>query len=290
MESENMRLDIESVDQGYGSKTILHDISLSAQSGEVLTILGPNGSGKSTLIKTICGIKKPQSGRILIDGVPINEIGRNEFAKIVGYVPQNSEFIGHSTVYDAVLIGRLPYVKWSYTRNDIRIAVESMKMMKVSHFFDRQVSELSGGQKQRVTLARALTQDPMVYVFDEPTSALDLRNQLDTLKFMQSTIRRKNTCMIVALHDLNLALRYSDKVAVLKDGKVYSFGKTEDVITNRMIKDVYNVDADIIDTPRGKFVLAYDSEMCGDLQKLMQDISKKDSMEKSSIDAGDASI
>ena len=90
-----MRLDIESVDQGYGSKTILHDISLSAQSGEVLTILGPNGSGKSTLIKTICGIKKPQSGRILIDGVPINEIDRNEFAKIVGYVPQNSEFIGH---------------------------------------------------------------------------------------------------------------------------------------------------------------------------------------------------
>ena len=285
-----MRLDVESVDQGYGSKMIIRDISLSAESGEVLTILGPNGSGKSTLIKTICGIREPKAGRILIDGTPIDKINREEFAKIVGYVPQNSEFIGHSTVYDAVLIGRLPYVKWRYTRNDIRIAVESMKMMKVSHFFDRQVSELSGGQKQRVTLARALTQDPEIYVFDEPTSALDLRNQLDTLKFMKSTIREKNTCMIVALHDLNLALRYSDKVAVLKDGGLYSFGRTEDVITSSMIKDVYNVDADIIETPRGKFIFAYDSEMGDDFQKLMKDISRKDSLETGSIDAEDASI
>ncbi len=285
-----MRLDVESVNQGYGNKEILHDITLSAESGEVLTILGPNGSGKSTLIKTICGIREPKAGRILIDGTPIDEIEREEFAKLVGYVPQNSEFIGHSTVYDAVLIGRLPYVKWRYTRNDIRIAVESMKMMKVSHFFDRQVSELSGGQKQRVTLARALTQDPKIYVFDEPTSALDLRNQLDTLKFMQSTIRERGTCMIVALHDLNLALRYSDKVAVLKDGSVYAFGRTEDVITSKMIKDVYNVDADIIDTPRGKFILAYDSDICGDAQALMGDMGRKDSMEKGTIDAEDASI
>lgn len=285
-----MRLDVESVDQGYGSKEIIHDITLSAESGEVLTILGPNGSGKSTLIKTICGIREPKAGRILIDGTPINEISREEFAKLVGYVPQTSEFIGHSTVYDAVLIGRLPYVKWRYTRNDIRIAVESMKMMKVSHFFERQVSELSGGQKQRVTLARALTQDPRIYVFDEPTSALDLRNQLDTLKFMQSTIKERNTCMIVALHDLNLAMRYSDKVAVLKDGRLYSFGRTEDVITTKMIKDVYNVDADIIDTPRGKFILAYDSDICNDAQALMRDMSRKDSMEKGRIDAEDASI
>ncbi len=285
-----MRLDVESVDQGYGSKEIIHDITLSAESGEVLTILGPNGSGKSTLIKTICGIREPKAGRILIDGTPIDEISREEFAKLVGYVPQASEFIGHSTVYDAVLIGRLPYVKWRYTRNDIRIAVESMKMMKVSHFFERQVSELSGGQKQRVTLARALTQDPRIYVFDEPTSALDLRNQLDTLKFMQSTIKERNTCMIVALHDLNLAMRYSDKVAVLKDGRLYSFGRTEDVITTKMIKDVYNVDADIIDTPRGKFILAYDSDICNDAQAIMRDMSRKDSMEKGTIDAEDASI
>jgi len=113
---------------------------------------------------------------------------------------------------------------------------------------------------------------------------------LDTLKFMQSTIKERNTCMIVALHDLNLAMRYSDKVAVLKDGRLYSFGRTEDVITTKMIKDVYNVDADIIDTPRGKFILAYDSDICNDAQALMRDMGRKDSMEKGTIDAEDASI
>ena len=114
---------------------------------------------------------------------------------------------------------------------------------------------------QRVTLARALAQEPELYVFDEPTSALDLRNQLDTLKVMRQVINETDACMIIALHDLNLAYRYSDKVLVLKDGTVYDFGKTEDVITPEMIKDVYGVDSEIVEGSRGKFIHSYDADL-----------------------------
>lgn len=256
-----MMFSVEGLKQGYGDKTILEDISFEAGSGEVVTVLGPNGSGKSTLIKSMCRVMKPRSGSISVDGQDVFSIPKEDFAKLVSYVPQNPEFIGYSSVYDAVLIGRRPYVTWNYSKMDIDKAAESMVQMKVDHLYDRQVAELSGGQRQRVTLARALTQDPKIYVFDEPTSALDLRNQLDTLKIMRTIVHERDSCMIIALHDLNLAIRYSDKVLVIKDGMVYGFGTPDEVITEQMILDVYGVEAEIVDSPRGKYVHAFDSEM-----------------------------
>ena len=138
------------------------------------------------------------------------------------------------------------------------MAAVSMRLMRLDEFFDRQVTEMSGGQRQRVTLARALTQDPRLYVFDEPTSALDLRHQLDTLRLMRSVIKERGSSMIIALHDLNLAIRYSDKVMVLKDGKVYGFGSSDDVITERMIRDVYGVESEIVEGKNGRYIHAYD--------------------------------
>ena len=256
-----MIMDVENIRQGYIKNDVISDVSFKARTGEVVTVLGPNGSGKSTLIKTMCRIMDPREGTISIDGQRIEDIPRSEFAKIVGYVPQNPEFIGYSSVYDSVLIGRKPYVQWNYSREDIAKAAEAMKFMKVDGLYDRQVSELSGGQRQRVTLARALAQDPMFYVFDEPTSALDLRNQLDTLKIMRQIIKERNTCMVVALHDLNLAIRYSDKVLVIHNGTTYAFGSPEDVITEKMILDVYGVESEIVEGQNGRYVHAYDSEI-----------------------------
>ena len=258
MEQETMRVDIEDLVQGYGNRTILDGVSFSVDEGEVVTVLGPNGSGKSTLIKTVCRIMEPRSGRIAMDGKDISSISKEEFARLVGYVPQNPEFIGYTNVYDAVLVGRRPYVKWNYSREDIRMAAESMRLMRLDEFFDRQVTEMSGGQRQRVTLARALTQDPRLYVFAEPTSALDLRHQLDTLRLMRSVIKERGSSMIIALHDLNLAIRYSDKVMVLKDGKVYGFGSSDDFITERMIRDVYGVESEIVEGKNGRYIHAYD--------------------------------
>jgi len=256
-----MRLEVKGVEQGYGKKTVIRDIDFCVDPGEVVTILGPNASGKSTLIKTMCNILSPRSGTITIDGISISEIDRKEFAKMVGYVPQTTMFFGQSTVYDTVLIGRKPYVEWSYSSEDINIAADAMIKMKVGLLYDRLVSELSGGQVQRVSLARSLAQNPKFYMFDEPTSALDLRNQLDTLKMMRSLVRETKASMVMAMHDLNLALNYSDKVLALKNGTVYKFGTTDEVITEKMIKDVYNVDCEIVDGPRGKFIYSYDEDV-----------------------------
>ena len=261
MGDEGMSLVIEGLEQGYNGKTVIRGVDMDVREGEVVTILGPNGSGKSTMIKTISNIMHPMSGSVSIDGTDIRDIPKKEFAKIVSYVPQMTIYFGNATVYDTVLIGRRPYVNWSYSSKDFQMAADAMIRMKIDDLYDRQVSELSGGQIQRVTIARSLVQDPRYYIFDEPTSALDLRNQLDTLKIMRGIVNEKGASMVIALHDLNLAYRYSDRVLVLKDGSCYDFGETEDVITPKMIRDVYGVDSEIVEGSKGKFIHSYDSEL-----------------------------
>lgn len=254
-----MKLEVEGLSQGYGTENVIEDISFTAESGELLTILGPNGCGKSTLIKTICNVQKPRSGSVKIDGNDVRKMEMNDLAKLMAYVPQNSESFGYSTVYDTVLIGRKPYVEWNYTDKDLRIAADAMIEMNVNKYIGRGIQELSGGQRQRAFIARALAQEPEFYIFDEPTSAFDLRNQLDSMRIMKSIVEKRHACLIVALHDLNLAIRYSDRVMVLNDKKIYDIGKPEDVITPKMIKDVYGVNAEVMKDSHGPFVRAFDS-------------------------------
>lgn len=255
-----MRMEVQGLCQGYGKEDVISDISFTAESGELVSILGPNGCGKSTLIKSLCNVMRPRSGRIDIDGSDILEKTPDELAKLIGYVPQTISSAGYTTVYDLVLIGRRPYVKWNYTTEDLRIVADSMITMNVNAYMRQDVNNLSGGQRQRAFIARALAQQPAFYVFDEPTSSFDLRNQLDTMRIMKSLIERENACLIVALHDLNLAIRYSDKVIVLNDGGIYDMGTPEKVITPTMIKDVYGVKADVLEDSHGLFVRSYDDD------------------------------
>lgn len=255
-----MRMEVQGLCQGYGKEDVISDISFTAESGELVSILGPNGCGKSTLIKSLCNVMRPRSGRIDIDGCDILGKTPDELAKLIGYVPQTISSAGYTTVYDLVLIGRRPYVKWNYTTEDLRIVADSMITMNVNAYMRQDVNNLSGGQRQRAFIARALAQQPAFYVFDEPTSSFDLRNQLDTMRIMKSLIERENACLIVALHDLNLAIRYSDKVIVLNDGGIYDMGTPEKVITPTMIKDVYGVKADVLEDSHGLFVRSYDDD------------------------------
>lgn len=253
-----VRMNVDNIVQGYGGCPVIENISFSAESGELVSIVGPNGCGKSTLIKTLCGVMKPVSGNVTLDNRDIMKYDRKELAKTVSYVPQNFVYAGFSSVYDTVIMGRRPYMEWSYSNEDINMAVKAIVTMKLEDHVGRYVNELSGGQMQRVIIARSLAQDPEFYIFDEPTSAFDLRNQLDTMRIMRDIIKKKNACLVVALHDLNLALNYSDKVLVIKDGKKYDFGPKNEVITEKMIKDVYNVSAEIVNRPRGSFVHSFD--------------------------------
>jgi len=252
-----MNISIEHVTQKYGSHEVLHDVSFESKSGEVLALLGPNGSGKSTLIKTIADIISPAAGTIKIDGTDLQKIDPIARAKMIGYVPQYFHYTPFTTVLDTVLIGRRPYMSWSVSDDDLNIADSALSIMSITDLSDRFVNELSGGQRQRVFIARALAQDPSFFLFDEPTSSLDLRHQLETVLTMQNIVRKDDSGMIIALHDLNLALRYTDKVLMLKDGEMYAYGTPDNVLTVESVRDVYGVNSEIVENEQGKFILSY---------------------------------
>lgn len=251
-----MNISAEHIHQFYGKTEILHDISFETKTGEILALLAPNGAGKSTLIKTIAGILGNFSGDIKIDGTSYQDIDKIERAKMIGYVPQYFHYTPFTSVLDTVLIGRRPYMSWSVSDEDLMIVEKSLKAMNIAELSDRYVNELSGGQRQRVFIARALAQEPSFFLFDEPTSSLDLRHQLMTLSKMREIIHENKSGMIIALHDLNLAIRYCDKVLMLKDGKSYAFGTPEEILTPEAIHDVYGVEATIIEQESGRYVLA----------------------------------
>ena len=249
-----MSLQISGITQGYGSRTVLEDISLNVPQGKMVAVLGPNGCGKSTLIKTVCRIYPPRSGKIIVDDTDISNIPSRDFSKYIGYVPQKYVPSDYMQVLDAILIGRSPYMGWTYSKNDFEIANRAVELMGISDLIDKNVQDISGGQIQKVIIARAITQEPEYYVLDEPTSALDLRNQLNTLRTMKTLMRDDNAGVLVALHDLNLAMRFADEVVMLKDGHVFASGPPETTITEESIKAVYDVNSEIVSGRGGKYV------------------------------------
>lgn len=253
-----MNVSVEGLCHKYGSSEVIHDISFEAKSGEVLALLGPNGSGKSTIIKTIADIIRPSAGNIKINGVDADKIDKTDRAKMIGYVPQYFHYTTFTTVLDTVLIGRRPYMSWSVSEDDLKIVDSALNTMNITDLSSRYVNELSGGQRQRVFIARALAQRPSFYLFDEPTSSLDLRHQLETVTTMREVVRHEQSGMIIALHDLNLALRHTDKVMMLKDGEIYAYGTPDEIINEDSVRDVYGVEVEIFENDRGKFVLSYE--------------------------------
>ena len=238
-----MNLAVEDLSFQYPSRKILKDITLSLHKGECLSILGTNGVGKSTLLKCINRILRQQSGKIVVMGEDIKGLSGNELAKRIGYVSQRQNF-SLSTVFDAVLLGRKPYIKWDVTQDDLEIVHNVMKSLGLEDFALRNVDELSGGEAQKVSIARALAQQSDVLMFDEPTSNLDLKNQLEVVSIIKAIVRERQISAIVTMHDLNMASRFADKFLFLKGGKIFDAGDIH-VITKENILEVYGVPVEV---------------------------------------------
>ncbi len=238
-----MILSVDGVEFSYNSKKILENVEFKVNRGDVVSILGVNGAGKSTLIKCINKILKPKKGTILIDDYDINKLNNLEIAKKMGYVPQRADG-NYMTVFDAVLLGRKPHIKWEISEKDIEITHKFLKLMDLEDYALRYTNELSGGELQKVVIARALVQEPNILLLDEPTNNLDLKNQLESLRIIRDISKSQNIASIIVMHDLNLALRFSDKFIMLKDGKIFAEGGKE-VITPENIKEVYGVRAHV---------------------------------------------
>lgn len=241
-----MSLEIRDVRLGYGKIEVIKGVSFTAEPGEITTVLGPNGSGKTTMIRAMMGDKPCDSGTISIDGRDVADISLQEMSRVVSYVPQYFAGLAHSTVMEVSLAGRAPYYSWKPSEEDLAIAEDSIRTMGLEEFVGRRMDELSGGQRQRAMIARSLSQTPKYYLFDEPTSSLDLRYQIGSMEIMRQKVRETGQAMVIAMHDLTLALRFSDKVVMMKDGVVYAQGAPEDVIHPESIKDVYGVRARIL--------------------------------------------
>lgn len=248
-----MNLEVKNLCFSYGSREVVKDVSFAAEAGEVLAVLGVNGVGKSTMLKCINRINQPKSGCILTDGKTISGMNSTELAKRIGYVAQNCEF-ADGTVFDSVLLGRKPFIKWDVTARDLEIVQKVLQLLSLEEYAMRNVYELSGGERQKVAIARALAQQTPILLFDEPTSNLDLKNQLEVLGIIQRIVKEKNLVAVVTIHDLNLALRFADRFLAMRDGMVFGFGGSE-IVTEESILEVYGVQASVIMHGKHKVVI-----------------------------------
>lgn len=238
-----MILSVEDLSFNYPSRSVIKDVNFSILKGDFLAVLGVNGAGKSTLLKCINRILKPQAGAVYVKKVEAFQLSRRELAKKIGYVAQSNESI-RSTVFDEVLLGRKPYIKWEVTNNDLEIVQEALEVLELEEYALRFVDELSGGEVQKVMIARALAQKPEVLLLDEPTSNLDLKNQLEVARVIKKVAREQDMAAVVTMHDLNLAIRFADKFILLKDGHIFAAG-TKEVMTPENIEAVYSVPVEI---------------------------------------------
>jgi iron complex transport system ATP-binding protein len=238
-----LKLQIKDLSFSYASSPILKDISMALACGEVLGIVGPNGSGKSTLIRCIDRILKPQNGSILLDERNIKDMSRVEIAKQLGYVPQSAPPVFPFTVFDTVLMGRRPHLGWKSSEKDLEKVTEALGLLGIEDFALRDINEISGGERQRVLLARALAQEADTLLLDEPTSNLDIRHQLEVMEILKTLVAKKGLSVIIAIHDLNLASRYADKVVMMNKGRIFAVGAPVSVFTPETIVKAYGVES-----------------------------------------------
>lgn len=235
-----IEIKVKDVKVEYKSVKALDGVSLSVKGGEILSIVGPNGAGKSTLLKVINGVLKPKIGTIYIDQKSLNEIPMREAAKKIGLVPQNLQRTGMLTVYDFVMTGRRPYIDFMPSKRDEEKVYEALKTVGAIELAGRTLEELSGGELQRIMIARALAGEPEVLLLDEPTSNLDLKYQIEIQKLVKN-LGSIGLIIIMAIHDLTYAYRISNKILMLRKGKVFAAGKPEEVLTLENIQEVYGV-------------------------------------------------
>lgn len=235
-------LDIHNLCSGYRTKSVLKDISLSAEPGEFIALVGPNGSGKSTLLKTLCGLITPTSGQILIDNQNLTSLPAQSRARKVAYLPQSREAMPRMTVADIIALGRAPYRGTLGKISDTGQAAigTAAERAQISEFLARQFGHLSGGEQARVLLARMLAVDAPLLLADEPIAALDPYYQISMMETLKSEAGRGKT-VITALHDLALAHQFADRIWVMKDGELMADDIPSEALVTEMIKDVFRI-------------------------------------------------
>jgi len=249
-----MPLETRHLTGGYTADAVVHDVALSLQPGEWLSLVGANGSGKSTLLKLMSRILKPQRGTVLLDGQEIHLQEPRLVARKLALLPQGQTVPIGLTVQQLVGLGRSPHQpwwQWELNADDLHQIDTAIHLTRLYELRDRPIEQLSGGERQRAFLALALAQNPTVLLLDEPTTYLDLRYQLQLLELLKQLNQQQGLSIMTVLHDVNLAMRYSDRLALVHQGKLWAIGSPAEVITPANLEQVLGLHIVLQDPPVG---------------------------------------
>lgn len=245
------QISAEALRLAYGDRVVVDDLSLDIPAGAVTTIVGPNGCGKSTLLRALARLITPQSGRVFLDGQTISKMPTRQVARVLGMLPQSPTAPEGLTVADLVAKGRHPHQSWlrQWSRADEDEVDAALRLTSMQEFSGRAVDELSGGQRQRAWISMVLAQDTDVLLLDEPTTYLDLAHQIEVLDLIDRLHVELGRTIVMVLHDLNLAVRYSDHLIVMRDGRIVTSGRPAEIISSELLRDVFGLDSAVITDP-----------------------------------------
>ncbi|WP_414050765.1 ABC transporter ATP-binding protein [Macrococcus animalis] len=259
------RLEGKQITINYGDRDIVSNLDVSIPDGKVTSIIGPNGCGKSTLLKAMSRILNVTNGEVVLDGKNIHQQPTKEVAKKIAILPQSPDVADGLSVYELVSYGRFPYQKGfgRLSKQDHQEIDWAMKVTGTYDFKDKNVNDLSGGQRQRVWIAMALAQKTDIIFLDEPTTYLDISHQLEILELVRDLNEQESCTIIMVLHDINQAIRFSDHIIAMKDGQIIKQGDTMNVLTKDVLEEVFNIDAELSVDPRnGKPMLVTYDLLC----------------------------
>lgn len=244
-------LSLNRVSFSYSDTPVLHHIDLVVEKGEMVALLGPNGSGKTTLIKLMSGVLKPSEGEINLDGSGLSRMKRREVAQRVAVVPQQFNMPFAFTLREVVLLGRTPFLRAfsDEGKRDHQVVKQAIALIGIDELKERFFNELSGGERQKAILAMALAQEPKLLLLDEPTAHLDINHQVEILDLVKSLNREQGITVIGAMHDLNMAALYFDRLVLLKQGRIFADGTPEKVLTEETIKEVFSASVQVTQHP-----------------------------------------
>ena len=250
-----MNVKAEDIKLSYGAEAILKGVSMEAGNREFVGLIGPNGSGKSTLLKCVYRVLSPDKGAVFLNGKPLKDMNYKTSARSLGVVAQHNYYNFDFSVREVVLMGRSPHKKALERDNaeDYAIVAEALEKVGMADFAARSFSTLSGGEQQRVILARALAQQTPCLILDEPTNHLDITHQLQLLKI----VKQLDVTVISAIHDLNIAAMFCDRLYVLKNGEIVAEGTPREVLTRELIREIYEVESDIVEDSKGNMHILF---------------------------------
>jgi len=246
-----MNFSAENLTLGYGDYIVLKDINVTIPKNKITILVGSNGCGKSTLLKTMSRLLKPFVGKVVLGDEDIFSKPNKEVAKKLSILTQSPTAPSDLTVFNLVKQGRYPYQSWfnQWSKEDEKIVQYALEKTGISDIKDKKLSDLSGGQKQRAWIAMTLAQQTDIILLDEPTNHLDIKYKIEVLDLLKELNEKENRTIVIVLHDINLACRYADHIIAIKDGKVYGEGKPEEIISEKLIKEVFQINSKIVSCP-----------------------------------------